>query len=230
MKFSAVIPARNEAADLPRLLASLKFADEVLVIDTGSTDATANIAAQHDARVIRHDFVNYAQIRNYGDQMAKNDWILSLDADNVVPAELATEVTALPDTPATYRLGRLNYIWGQPLLYADWSPKDDCHIRLYHRTGGHWQNGVHELYSTNLPTKTLKNPLLHYNYATINEFIDKLNAYSNLAPVFPWWQGIYDFLKRFFYKLGFFAGLRGFFLCYLQALYYMVVAIKHRQP
>lgn len=238
MQVSAVIPVKNEATDLPRLIKSLAFADEVIIVDTGSTDNSIEIALEHGAKVIREDFIDFSQIRNYGSQLAKNDWILALDADNEVPPALAHQIIALPDTPAAYKIGRINYIWGKPILHADWGPADDCHIRLYHRSNGQWSSQIHEQFQTTLPVKTLSAPLNHYNYTTISEFIDKLNRYSDLEArrrhtqkqtaslLRLFGEPLYDFGKRYFYKLGFLEGLHGFYLCILQAIYYLTVNIK----
>lgn len=228
MKLSVVVPVKNEEGDLPRLLDSLDFADEVIIIDTGSSDKSVEIAKKHGAKVVSRTFENFAQIRNYGSGVASNDWILAIDADNEVPLELAREIDSLPDVPAAYKIGRINIIWDKPILHADWGPRDDCHIRLYHKAVGEWHSTVHEQFKTKAPIKTLKQNLIHHNYSTISEFVDKLNNYSNLGDPVPWWYPFYDFAKRYFYKLGFMEGLHGLFLSYLQGIYYLTVIIKRR--
>lgn len=239
-KLTVVIPTLNEETDLPRTLKSLNFATEVLVIDSGSTDRTVNIATKAGANVLHHQFKNFADTRNFADKNAKNDWILSLEADVVVPSSLAEEISTLKDNPAVYKIGRINYIWDKPILHTDWGPKDDSHIRLYHRSLGHWGGEVHEQFETKSQPKQLKNYLLHYNYATVSEFISKINSYSEIEAQKRRTQGerfsyfkfffepLKDFIKRYFYKLGFLDGLHGFFLSLLQAIYYLVVNIKLR--
>lgn len=238
MRLTVVIPTLNEEEDLPRTLTSLTFADEILVIDSGSTDQTVAIARKAGARVIHHPFKNFSDTRNYGDAHAKNDYILSIDADVVVTKELAAEMSALSNEPAVYKIPRVNIIWGKPILHTDWGPKDDNHIRLYHRSLGKWGNLIHEQYQAKVAPLQLKNHLLHYNYNTVTEFIAKINSYSDLevarrkkdqvkyslARLIS--EPARDFTKRYFYKLGFLDGFHGLFLSLLQALYYLVVNIK----
>lgn len=238
MKVSVIIPAKNEANDLPRLLKSLSFADEVIVIDTGSSDKTVEVAQDMGAKVVREKMTDFSQIRNFGSQLAKNDWILSIDADNEVTPELAKEISSLPEEPYAYKIGRINIIWGKPILHADWGPDDDCHIRLYNRGEGEFAGNVHEQYQTKLRVKKLKGHLLHYNYSSINEYITKLNYYSDVESEYRrhhnqhfsltnfFFEPLYDFGKRYFYKLGFLEGWHGFYLCLLQAIYFMSVNIK----
>src|SRR5688572_8485406 len=163
-KITVVIPTLNEEKDLPRTLKSLKFADEILVVDSGSTDQTLEIAKKHNCKIIHHPFSNFADTRNFADRHAKNDWILSIDADVVVPPKLSQEIFDLPDKQAVYKIGRVNIIWGKPILHADWGPMDDCHIRLYYKALGSWSSAVHELFASTQKPKTLKNYLIHYNY------------------------------------------------------------------
>lgn len=237
MNITAVIPTLNEEKDLRKALRSLKgLVAEVLVVDSGSTDKTLEIAQEYHARVIHHPFKNFADTRNFADRHASFDWIISLDADMEVPPALAGEIMELPDSPAAYRIGRVNIIFGKPILHADWGPADDCHIRLYHRSLGRWRGKVHELYTTSVKPRKLKHHFLHHNYQTINEYLEKLNRYSDIsASMSPppsyfrfFIDPLYDFLKRYFYKLGFLDGWHGLFLSYLQAIYFLTVGIKQK--
>jgi len=238
MTLTVIIPTLNEEIDLPRTLQSVNFANEIIVIDAGSTDKTVQIARKKGARVIHHDFINFADTRNFADQKATGDWILSIEADVVVSAKLAIEIKEFINIKYKIlkakcaRIGRVNYIWGKPITVADWGPKDDCHIRLYQKKSGYWQSRVHELF---IPAKgslvtSLKNYLFHYNYTTVSEFIAKTNSYSDLAvknnQKINYLTPVIDFSKRYFYKFGFLAGYRGLFLCYLQAVYYLNILIK----
>lgn len=237
---TVVVPTLNEEQDLPRTLKSLAFADEILIVDSGSTDKTLAIAKKFGCRSVHHDFKNFADTRNFADHHAHNDWILSLEADVVVTPDLANEIINLPEEPAVYRLGRINIIWGKEILHSDWGPKDDNHIRLYHRSLGSWSSAVHEQFIGKKEPKQLKSYLLHYNYASVTEFISKINSYSDLeakkrkqnGQKFSYlnllFEPVKDFLKRYLYKLGFLDGLHGFFLSLLQAIYYLVVNIKLR--
>ncbi len=237
-KITVAVPTYNEQENLPRLLDSLDFADQVLIVDSGSEDKTVEIAKSYGADVVHHQFKNFADTRNFADQKADNQWILSVDADVQVPSSLAEEIASLPSKPAAYKIGRINIIWGKPILHTDWGPRDDNHIRLYHKSLGKWQAQVHEQFITNVKPESLDNYLIHYNYSTVSEYIRKLNHYSTLQAQRLHQNGerfslfcffidpVMDFSKRYFYKLGFLDGLHGLFLSILQAIYHQVVQVK----
>lgn len=235
MKLTVVIPTLNEEKDLYKTLSSIKnLADEILVVDSGSTDKTIEVAKNYGARVINHPFVSFSDTRNFGDREAKGDWILSIEADVVVSVELTSEIRLAIESKkySAFFIPRLNLIWGKPIRHTDWGPKDDCHIWLYQRGSGVWQSLVHEEYATDKPAGKLKNFLIHKNYETISEFIGKINYYSELAvkqkQSFPKCWFIRDFFKRYIYKLGFLDGYHGLFLSYLQAVYYLTLSVKNK--
>lgn len=235
MKLTVVIPTLNEEKDLYKTLASVKdLADEILVVDSGSKDKTVEIAKNYGAKVVQHTFVSFSDTRNFGNKEAKGDWILSIEADVVVPVELAAEIrdALKEDQFSAFFIPRLNLIWGKPIRHTDWGPQDDCHIWLYKKGSGSWQSQVHEEFSTNKPVGKLKNYLVHKNYETINEFIDKIDRYSTLAvkqgSSFPNWWYLRDFFKRYIYKLGFLDGYHGLFLSYLQSIYYVTLGVKNK--
>lgn len=235
MSLTVVIPTLNEEKDLPRALNSLKkLTDKILVIDSGSTDQTTTIAQKYQAMVVYHPFKSFADTRNFADTKIKTGWILSIEADVVITKKLTQEIkstVAKPNHCQAYYIPRTNIIWGKKISHTDWGPKDDLHIWLYQKGSGSWQGRVHEEYRPkNGQAGKLKNSLLHYNYQTVGEFINKINVYSELAgnqtnrpPVY--WP-LRDFFKRFVYKLGFLDGYRGLFLSYLQAIYYHVLRVK----
>jgi len=233
MKLSVIIPTLNEEKDLPDCLSSLKgLAKEIIVVDSGSTDKTTAIARKFGAKVVQHPFISYSDTRNFGDSVAMGDWTLSLEADITVSPELSAEILEAirSDRFDAYFLSRLNIIWGAPVLHTDWGPKDDTHIWLYRRGVGEWKSLVHEEFVTDKNVGRLKNFLIHKNYETVSEFIEKINKYSDLAVrqknYFPNWWFLRDFFKRYFYKLGFLDGFRGLFLSYLQAVYYLTLMVK----
>jgi glycosyltransferase involved in cell wall biosynthesis len=234
-KLTVVIPTLNEEIDLPETLKSVKtLADEILVVDSGSTDKTVEVAKSYGAKVVQHPFVSFSDTRNFGNDEAIGDWILSLEADVVVSAKLATEIRESIESEkySAYYIPRLNLIWGKPIRHTDWGPKDDTHIWLYQKGSGVWQSLVHEEFVTNKSVGKLKNYLVHKNYETISEFIDKIDKYSGLAVkqhnIFPDWWYLRDFFKRYFYKLGFLDGYRGLFLSYLQSVYYITLSVKNK--
>ena len=206
------------------------------MIDSGSTDKTIEIAKKFGAKVINHPFKSFSDTRNFGNDQAKGDWILSIEADVIVLARIGSKKfdwqSSQTNTTA-YFIPRLNLIWGKPIRHTDWGPKDDCHIWLYKKGSGEWQSLVHEEYvKTKRTVGKLKNYLVHKNYETISEFIEKINRYSDLAVKqhnsFPGWWFLRDFFKRYFYKLGFLDGYHGLFLSYLQSVYYLTLSVKNK--
>lgn len=232
MTLTAVIITKNEEKDLGRTLSSLNFVDEIIVVDSDSTDKTIAIAKAAGARVVIHPFTSFASQRNFADSLVKDGWILSLDADVLLTDDLASEIRVAiqNEDRVAYYIGRVNIIWGKSINVADWGQKDDNHIWLYQKGKGKWESTVHEEFLTSGSVGQLKNHLIHYNYNTISEFIDKINFYSDLAvnkeSAVTWLTPFVDFGKRYFYKLGFTAGFHGLFLSYLQAVYYVTLKVK----
>jgi|WetSurMetagenome_2_1015567.scaffolds.fasta_scaffold19635_2 glycosyltransferase involved in cell wall biosynthesis len=233
MKLTVIIPTLNEEKDLLDTLNSVRdIADEILVIDSGSSDKTVAIAKGFGVKVINHSFVSFSDTRNFGDHKAGGDWILSIEADVTIPQELAQEIlqSIKESNFSAFYIPRLNLIWGKPIYHTDWGPQDDCHIWLYRKGSGVWKSLVHEEFITEKPVGRLKNCLVHKNYETVSEFIDKIDRYSDLATMqkqyFPNWWFLRDFCKRYFYKLGFLDGYHGLFLSYLQAVYYLTLSVK----
>ncbi|MBU1200457.1 glycosyltransferase family 2 protein [Patescibacteria group bacterium] len=238
MSLTVVIPTLNEERDLPRTLKSLaNLKADILVIDSGSTDKTIEIAQKHGAKIFNHPFKSFSDTRNFADQQIKSDWILSLEADVVITKKLAQEIkssTSEVEDFSAYYIPRQNIIWGKKINHTDWGPKDDLHIWLYKKGAGAWRGNVHEEYKLKKGTAGyLNNPLIHYNYETVNEFIGKINSYSEVAvtqgKTFPFYWPVRDFFKRYIYKLGFLDGYHGLFLSYLQAVYYHTLKIKQYQ-
>lgn len=234
-KLTVIIPTLNEEKDLYKTLSSVKdLADEILVVDSGSTDKTVEIAKNYHAKVVNHPFKSFSDTRNFGDEQATGDWILSLEADVVVSQALAQEIHQAigSNRHSAFYIPRLNLIWGKPIYHTDWGPKDDSHIWLYQKGSGTWQSLVHEEFKTKKSVGRLRNHLVHKNYETISEFIDKIDRYSTLAVKqhnsFPDWWYLRDFFKRYFYKLGFLDGYHGLFLSYLQSVYYLTLSVKNK--
>ncbi len=210
------------------------LADEIIIVDSGSTDKTLEIARKYQAKIFSHPFVSFSNTRSFAESKAVGDWVLSLEADVVVSQELAREIRQkIKDkTYFAYFIPRLNIIWGKPIRHTDWGPADDCHIWLYQKGSGSWSGSVHEEYLTAKKTARLTNHLLHYNYETVSEFIQKTDSYSELAVKqgrsYPFCWSLRDFIKRYFYKRGFLDGYHGLFLSYLQATYFLTLFIKNK--
>ena len=179
-RLSAVIIARDEEADIARTLEALPFADEILVVDSGSKDRTVEICRSRGARVVEHAFVGYGPQKRWAVAQAKNDWVLCLDADEVPTAKLAAAVERLlaeePPRPA-YRLTFHTVFMGRPLARGSIGRRG--HVRLFDRRRARWSEArLHETVEVDGPVGTLPGVVLHYNVHDLSEAVRKLDLYS----------------------------------------------------
>jgi glycosyltransferase involved in cell wall biosynthesis len=240
LPITAVIPVKNEENEIKELASNLSFCDEVLIVDNFSTDNTVSIARSKNFRVIKSDQNSFSKLRQFGDDNATHDWVLSMDADMRVTPELKQELSGIMKSQLAdgYKIGRRNIIFGKEMKYTDWSPMDDCHVRFYHRMRGEWKSDVHELWETDGEVFQTQNCFLHYNYKDVDEYVSKIDSYSTLAAyktkqislkniqLSMFARAIKDFFKRYIYKLGFLDGYHGLMLSYLQAIYYLSLGVK----
>jgi len=242
-RLSAIIITLNEEKDLPRCLKSVeKIADEIVVVDSGSTDKTIEIAKSFGAKVFFRNFDNYANQKNFAAEKASGDWILSIDADEIIEPKLANEIRSEIQNPkideVAYTIPRKNFIFGKFIRHTRWQPELDRHIWLWKKGSGKWAGGVHEEVEADGEVGRLINAKIHYQYETVSEFLVMMNRYSgfdaiqrvktgvkfSLARLF--FDLVYNFFVRFFYRLGFLDGWRGFMLSYLMAVYHFELWIK----
>jgi glycosyltransferase involved in cell wall biosynthesis len=239
---SVVISAFNEQEKLARCLASVSWADEIIVIDNSSTDKTAHIAKKMGATVYERPNNPMLNVnKNFGFSKATSDWIFCLDADEEVPEELAREIKKTikdPGDAVGFWMPRKNIIFGKWIRHGLWWP--DQHLRLFARNKGRFaEKHVHEYVDVAGPTATLAAPFVHHNYESISQYLRKLdtlyteNEVKNLLSAnyqFVWSDVIRfpvsDFVKIFFAQEGYKDGLHGLVLALLQAFYSFVVAVK----
>ena len=181
---SVTIITKNEAARLPAALASVAWADEVLVLDAGSTDATADLARAAQATVVVEGWPGFPQQKNRAAALAAHDWILSIDADEQVSPALAQEIRALLAAgPAArgYRMPRVTRAFGRELRATDWYP--DWQLRLYDRRAGRWDEmrTVHESVRVAGEVGRLRGELRHDGYRDLSEHLHKIDRYTTLA-------------------------------------------------
>jgi glycosyltransferase involved in cell wall biosynthesis len=180
---TVVLVTLNEAANLPRTLASVRFANEVIVLDSGSTDATVAIAQEMGARIFEEPWKGFARQKNSAIARATGDWMLSLDADEEVSPALAAEIEALlAGEPAfsAYRIPRLNHFLGRPLRYGGYWP--DPKLRLFRRGAAEFEDRpVHETMKTAGHVGQLKGHLIHHCYPSLDEYIEHMNRYSSIG-------------------------------------------------
>lgn len=171
-----------------------------------------------------HEFVNYSDQKNYAVSKCVNDWVLSLDSDEVLSVELCHELLTMNYELDAYVIPRKNIIFGKMINHTNWDPNGV--LRLFKKSKGKFVGKVHEQLQTNGRVGKLNNPIIHYNYATVEEFLDKMNRYSTLETVQI--NPFYDFFRRYVWHAGFLDGWHGLFLSYLQAIYYLEVWVKRR--
>jgi glycosyltransferase involved in cell wall biosynthesis len=180
---TAVVITKNERSHIADCLRSVAWADERLVVDSGSTDDTVAAARQAGARVIARDWPGYAAQKNRGAAEAAHDWILSVDADERVSPGLAAEIRQALEGPSPargYRLPRESFYLGAWIRSTDWYP--DYQLRLYDRRFARWgERPVHESVQVDGEVGQLRAPLQHYPYRDIADHLDTINRYTTLA-------------------------------------------------
>jgi glycosyltransferase involved in cell wall biosynthesis len=230
---SATIITHNESANLARAIASLACADEVVVVDAESTDATRDIAARLGARVIAHPFAGFAAQKNFASAQARYDWILSLDADEELdqPAQAAIlKWKQSEPVAAGYRFSRRAQYLGRWILHSGWYP--DYKLRLFDRRLGSWQGAyVHESVVVKGTTETLAGEIRHYTCASLEEHRQRIEFYTDLAAkemyergdrVSLWRQTLgppWIFLNSYILRLGMLDGIPGYLIAKMAARY-----------
>jgi len=242
-KLTVTVITRNEAANIEAALASVAWADEILVIDSESTDDTAGIARRCGARVEVRPWPGYSSQKNYAASVAVHDWILSLDADERVTPALAAEIQSLLESEPHhrgYRIPRVSHYLGRWIRGTDWYP--DYQLRLYDRRAGKW-NGrqVHESVALNGESGRLSNDLQHHPYRDISEHLATIDRYTTLAAEqmraegrIPSLAGValhppFAFLRNYILRGGFKSGGAGLTVSMLNSYYVFLKLAKARE-
>ena len=229
---SVVILTKNSSKTISRTLQSLKEFDEVVIYDTGSTDNTLKIVRNFEnvKKVIKAKFQGFGKLRNLAASYAKNDFILALDSDEVLPQPLVNEIKALKlDENTGYEFLSHNFFNGKHIKCCGWHPR--LVVRMYNRkkTCFDPSKEVHEVVIIkNLKIHRLKNPLFHYPYRSISDFLEKMQKYSDLFAIQnrhkksssyskAVFHGFFAFFKSYFLKKGIFYGKEGFFISFYNA-------------
>ena len=183
MKVTATVITRDESANIAAALQSVSWADEIIVVDSGSTDDTVAIARGLATRVEVRDWPGYGAQKNYAAGIASNDWILSIDADERVTPQLAAEIRELfTRTPAArgYRIPRVAWYFGRWIRSTDWYP--DYQLRLYDRRAGQWTDRrVHESVELRETPGRLRHEIQHYAYRDLSHHLATIDRYTTLA-------------------------------------------------
>jgi hypothetical protein len=230
-RLSACLITLNEAHNLPRALASLKeIADEIVVVDSGSTDGTEAIAREHGAIFITREFSGYAEQRNFAASRAANEWIFVLAADEEVASELQTALLSWKKRKPkanVYEMARRTWYLGKWIHHSGWYP--DWQRRLYRRDTAKFTGLIHEALRFEGAPGRLAGDLLHYTVRTFEEHKEKVERYSTLAaqqllengkkrwrPAM-WLATPWSFFQNFILRGGFLDGYRGALISHMAA-------------
>jgi glycosyltransferase involved in cell wall biosynthesis len=233
LNISIVIITFNEEKNIARCLDSVQgLSNDIVVLDSFSQDATSKICKKYGVRFYQKKFQGYGQQKNLALEYAKNDWVLSLDADEGVSPTLRQAIMALePQTAAKgYTINRLTNYCGQWIRHCGWYP--DAKLRLWHKQYGRWdRDNLHEqvVLANNSQVSHLKGDLFHYSFYTIADHLRTVNRFSDMAAqelivnnkkfifgrllFFPWiW-----FMKSYFWEQGFRDGFYGLVICVISS-------------
>jgi glycosyltransferase involved in cell wall biosynthesis len=219
---SVVMIVRDEEKSLAEALDSVSFADEIVVVDSGSNDGTEDVAARHGARVVQKEWLGFGRQKQFAVEQARNDWVLCLDADERVSSTLAASIKAALAAPVSpvYRMARRNRFLGRWLAhgegYPDWSP------RLFNRLNARWSDDlVHEKVLFAVTPGTLRGDLMHDSTDDLTRYLERQNRYTTLAARQAFERGVsagaahlllspvVRFLKFYVLRLGFLDGVPG---------------------
>lgn len=243
--FSAAVICYNEQEFIGQCLESLQWCEQVVLVDSGSEDATLEIAARFpNVEIHSRPFDDFINQKNYALSLCEHEWIVSLDSDEVLVSELIDEIEQCDFEKAGYRIGRRTFIGSQEVKHGNWSP--DYQLRLFRKSLAKWGGtNPHETILIQGEVGKLETRMLHYSYHTKGEFIERNRKYihmmvdhlvskgrtSNVAE--PYIHCVGNFLKAYVLRAGFLDGATGFFLARHIAggsfLKYRLLAEKGRQ-
>jgi len=242
-KLSAVVITKNEEENIQRCLESVRFADEIIIIDSGSTDKTIEIAESFNARVYSPEWRGFGPAKKAGVDKSEGDWILSIDADEEVTGHLAAEIQAViarSNSVSGYYVKRKTKFLGRWILHCGWYP--DYVLRLFQKSRGTFDSAiVHEKVVTDGPVEYLKGELLHYSYPNLEQYFIKFNRYTTMGAEEAFRKGrkskltdivikpAASFVKHYVLNQGYLDGVEGFVLSSLSSMSVMVKYAKLRQ-
>lgn len=239
-KLAVIILTRNEEENIEAAIASAAFADEIIVIDSGSTDRTQELAEKMGARFITHpmDEEGFAGQRNFALTQTDADWVFYLDADERITPEAKSEIRQMvtKDEQLAYKIKRVNIVFGQAMKYGEHRP-DWC-ARLFPRQAVQWTGVVHESPQTELPVSQLHFVLHHYTYTDWHRYFEKFNQYTDLMAQRMWEKGkratfgdillhpLFAFIRFYFLRLGLLDGKQGLIFALNHYFYTMTKYVK----
>ncbi|MBU0650990.1 glycosyltransferase family 2 protein [bacterium] len=236
---SIVIITNNEEQNIGKCLEHLSWCKDIVVVDSGSTDDTVNIAKKYTDKVFFREFDNFSSQRNFGIKQTSNDWVLSLDPDEEVKLDLKEEILDVikKDRYSAYYIPFRHHFFGKWLRYGGWYPS--YLKRLFRKDKAYWDNDVHEILQAQGAVGYLKNPIWHYSHRDVFMFISKMNKYTNIEAEMLAKKGKKDtfftivfhscktFFNRYFLQRGFLDGMHGFVVAVLLGFYVFVYRVKN---
>lgn len=234
-KISAIIICKNEARIIKQCLESVKWADEIVLLDSGSTDNTLEIAAEFTDKIFTNtDWPGFGPQKRLAESYASNDWILAIDSDEIISDELRDEIIEMlesADDKEVFRFNRLTHFCGKFIRHSGWYP--DKIVRLYNKKHYHYNDAyVHESVDCNDAKKTdLKGAFFHYTNDTLESYINKRNGYAlawaenqhkkgkrtNIFSIIA--HSAFAFIRHYIIRLGFLDGYHGFLISVIQMQY-----------
>ena len=241
MRLSAVVITLNEEDNIAECLRSLRFVDEIIVVDSGSEDRTVEIASKFTDKIFSPGWLGFVEAKEYGIDRAESDWILWIDADERVSKELGGQILAAIDNTdgfTAFKMPRKSYFLGKWMKHCGWYP--DYVVRLFRKGSAHFEENslVHEELVIDGKVGTISSPIIHHTFPTLKSYFDKFNKYTSLAAKELKLKGekfrlsaclthpIATFFKMYIQKRGFLDGFEGLLLSVLSATYVFVKYAK----
>ena len=234
MQISAVIITKNEERNIRRCLESVQgVADEIVVVDSLSDDKTEEICNEFNVKFVKQQWLGYSEQKNFANNLATNDWVLSIDADEELSEELQKSIAEIKNQDISddnvFSMNRLTNYCGHWIRHCGWYP--DRKIRIWNRNVGHWQGEIHETieFSTKIKETVLKGDLLHYSFATPQDYENQQFKFAKMRGRHYFMKGkkhasfymvvspIFSFIQHYFFQLGFLDGKDGFHICRITA-------------
>ncbi len=238
-KLSVTVITKDEEKNIRDCLESVKWADEIVIVDDMSIDKTIEISKEYTNKIFERKLDNFSNQKNFAQDKASCDWVLNLDADERVSPELKEEILGAikSEEYSGYYLARKQYFFGKWIRYGGWYP--NYQLKLYRKEKGRWRKPVHERVRVEGKVDYLKSPLLHFMYEDISSWIENINRFTtlqarnvfvNLGDRERWYKPIIFPIKIFFQKFfllkGFKDGYYGFVIAVLSAFYTFIFRAK----
>lgn len=224
-KLSVTIITKNEEQNIERCLESIKWADEIIVVDSGSTDETINICLKYNSNIYEIEWLGFGKTKRFAVDQSTNNWILSIDADEVVTKQLKNKIIEILKNPKAdaYKIKRKSFYLGKLINHSGW--QKDYPLRLFNKLKGNFNSRpVHEGVKINGRKLKIEEYMLHYTYPTITSHLGKINNYTQLSTNIladkkrkitlfgAIFRGKVKFLKMYILQQGFLDGKEGFIL------------------